>query len=428
MNEADVFEEMRSEEVQELLTRQPAWALRWSITVIGLTLVAIFYITWLVRFPDLVPASFTLTSVNPPKMALARSSGRLARLLVTDGATVSPGTALAYLESTGRHDEVLRLSQDLRRAWVLANSGELEKMSQLDLEHYHALGELQNSYQLFVQSHIQLRAYLAHGFFAQKRKLLQQELAGLQDLAQNIQEQRQLQQKDVLLAEEEYKIQQQLARQRVIAPIDLKHEESKLMARRLPYSQTGASVITNTAQKQNKEKEILELDNAVAEQRDRFLQALNTLQSATDEWMRTYVVRSPSQGQVRFPRRWQENQEIETGQELFYITPPHTVYLGEVQIPQQNAGKVKVGQTVLIRFASYPDSEFGLVKGTIKTIAELPSKDGSFLAEVHLPEGLVTSRGQRLAYKLGMTASAQVVTKNKRLLQRLFEQVAPTMY
>ena len=87
----------------------------------------------------------------------------------------------------------------------------------------------------------------------------------------------------LMLAEEEYKIHQQLARQRVIAPIDLKHEESKLMARRLPYSQMAASVINNTALKRSKQKEILELDNAVAEQRDRFLQTLNTLQSAADE-------------------------------------------------------------------------------------------------------------------------------------------------
>ena len=416
------FVEMRAEEVHDLLAREPSWFLRWSITLLALLLAAVFYGSWLIHYPDLVPASFTLTSVNAPKIAPARSAGRLERLLVAEGAPVAEGTPLAYLESTARHAEVAVLAQQLRQAWALASAGQLEQVARLPLEQFHQLGELQRAYQPFALAHLQLRTYLGQGFFARRRTLLQQEAGDLDALARNLAQQQAIQGHALALAEADYQLQQRLAQQKVIAPLDLQHEESKLLAHQLPYRQTGASRIANTVARRGKQQELLELDKTMAEQRDQFLQALNTLQSATDEWQQKYVVVAPSAGRVHMPLPLQENQQVTAGQPLFSVTPANTAYLGQVRIPQQNAGKVRAGQAVLIRFNGYPYQEFGLVRGTIKAVAEIPLEEG-FMAEVRLPNDLVTSRGRKLAYKLGMTASAEIITQDQRLLQRLFNQL-----
>jgi HlyD family secretion protein len=427
MPSATRFVEVRAEEVQDLLAREPAWFLRWSITLLGLLLAALFGGSWLIHFPDLVPASFTLTSVNAPKTALARTSGRLTRLLVHEGAQVPAGAPLAYLESTARHQEVAELNQTLRQAWTLASAGQLEQAARLPLERFHHLGELQGAYQPFALAHLQLRTYLAQGFFARRRTLLLQEAGDLRAMDRNLAQQQAIQGHALALAEADYRLQQDLARQKVIAPLDLQHEESKLLTHQLPYRQMGATRLANTVAQRGKQQELLDLDKALAEQRDQFLQALNTLQSATDAWERQYVVRAPSAGRVYLPLPLQENQQVAAEQVLFYVAPSHTAYLGQVRIPQQNAGKVRAGQAVLIRFNGYPYQEFGLVRGTVKSVAEIPLEEG-FVAEVSLPNDLRTSRGQRLTYKLGMTASAEIITKDQRLLERIFNPLVAVLH
>ena len=422
MHQTADFIELRSEEVQEVLARPPRWLLRWGITVVLLVLLAVFAGAWVIHYPDLVHASFKLTAANAPKAVLTRTDGKIVRLFVREGQTVSAGAPLAYLESTADHAEVLRLARELQAAWAVARQGRLEGLRQLNLSTYHQLGELQSAYQTFEQAHIQLRAYLAGGFYAQKKSLLHQELRDLQTLAQQLRQQRPLQARDAALAEEEYAVQQKLAAQKVIAALDLKREETKNIARQLAYQQTASALVNNATAQRAKQKELLELDKQVAEQRDQFLQALNTLQSATAAWQARYVLAAPVGGRVFFPGVVQENQAVATNQELFYVAPPSTQYVGELRVPQQNAGKVRVGQAVLVRFAGFPYQEFGAVRGHITAIADIPLKDSVFLARVALPTGLKTTYGKALAYKTGMTASADIITADRRLLEKLFYQ------
>lgn len=427
MNSGSDFIELHSEEVQELLTRPPKWLLRWGITIVFLVLVMLFSGSWLIHYPDLVRASFKLISTNEPKAVLTRTDGKLTRLFVQDGQLVRAGDRLAYLESTARHNDVLQLSDELRRAWKVASRGKLEMLSQLKLANYNHLGELQTTYQTFEQARIQLQAYLANGFYSQKKALLRQEIVDFQHLTENLQAQREVQERDIELAREDYAIQQQLARDRVIAPLDLKHEESKAIARKLPYQQTNSALINNQTAQRAKQKEILELDKQVAEERGKFLQTLTTLQSAVDAWKQKYILIAPVSGRISFLGTFQENQLLTLNQEILYVAPPSTDCFGELRIPQKNSGKVRVGQAVLVKFAGYPYQEFGGVRGRITTIADIPLKDSVFLAKVALPSGLKTTYGKKLAYKTGMKASADIFTDDSRLFEKLFYQVRKIM-
>jgi multidrug efflux pump subunit AcrA (membrane-fusion protein) len=417
------FVELRSEEMQELLARPPQWLLRWGITMVFLILLLVATGTWVIHYPDLVRASFKLQASNAPKAVVTRTDGQIVRLLVQDGQQVQAGEPLAYLESTASHNEVRQLTQELRTAWAIARPGNLEGMQRINLAAYHQLGELQSAYQTFEQAHIQLRAYLAGGFYSQKKAVLRQELGDLQLLAQQLQQQRKLQGQDARLAQENYETQQRLAAQKVIPALELKQEESKNIVRQLAYQQTASALVNNTIAQRGKQKELLELDKQVTEERDKFLQALNTLQSAAEAWQAKYVLSAPVNGRVYFTGVVQENQSVVTGQELGYVAPPSTGYVGELRVPQQNAGKVQVGQTVFVKFAGFPYQEYGAVRGHITAIANISFKDSVFLAQVALPAGLQTTYGKSLAYKTGMIASADVITADNRLLKKLFYQL-----
>lgn len=415
--------DLRSDEVQELIARPPRWLVRWGITLVALVLAGVLAGAWVMRYPDVVRASFKLTSLNAPKAVPTRTDGKLVRLLVADRAQVKAGQPLAYLESTARHEDVLRLMDELARAETHVRRNRLEALAALNLRRYPQLGELQGSFQTFEQAYGQLQAYLAGNFYSRKRALLGEEIRDLEALAENLRQQRTLQQRDQQLAQEDFDVQQALAEQKVIAPLELKREESKRLARAFPVQQTEAALIQNTVAQRAKHKEILELDRQATEQRDQFLHTLNTLRSAAEAWKARYVVTAPVAGRVVFPSFVQEAQHLTLGQELFYIAPARTAYFGELRVPQQNFGKVKVGQTVLVKFAGYPFAEFGAVQGRIESLAEVPVRDSVFLAKVTLPRGLTTTYGKRLSYKTGMSASAEILTDNPRLLEKLFHNL-----
>ncbi|WP_266366914.1 HlyD family secretion protein [Tellurirhabdus rosea] len=415
--------ELRSEEVHEILSRPPAWPLRWGITMVFAVVALLFTAAWVIRYPDLVKSSFRLTSVNAPKPVLARSEGRLVRLFARERLDVQAGTGLAWLENTADHAQLLRLEKVLINLQRTTRRGNLEPLRHLNLTTFHSLGEVQAAFQTFEKTHIELQAYLSNGFYARKRTLLQQEIRDLQALAQNLREQQAIQAQDMRLAQEDFDIQQSLARQKVIAPLDLKREESKNLSRKLPYQQTLSALINNETAQRAKQKEILELDKLVDEQRAAFIQALHTLQSTVESWKARYVVTAPMAGRVHFSVLLQEGHPVRNGEELFYIAPNSTAYYGELRVPQVNFGKVKIGQQVLVKFAGYPYAEFGAVRGRITAIAEVPLKDSVFLAKVALPNGLETTFHRRIPFKTGLSATAEIQTDNSRLLEKLAYQL-----
>lgn len=417
------YSSVRSEEVEELITRIPHSLVRWGTTVIFLLVIAFFIGTWLIRYPDVVSAPFRLTSVNAPKSIVTRSEGRLVRLFVQNGQNVQANQVMGYLESTAHHDEVLRLSNELNRAWQEVNADRLETLANHRLTDYRHLGELQPHFQVFEESLIGLQAYLTGHFYSQKKELLLKEIEDLKAMTDNLRQQQLLQQKDSRLAQEEYAVQKKLAEERLIAPLDLKREESKLLARTLPYRQTETIILQNQTAQRNKQGDLLILAQQVREYRANFLQRLNTLRSAVEEWKSRYVLTTSIAGRVSFPTLLEENQFIPNRTELFSVVPTGSDYIGLLTVPQQNLGKVKVGQSVLIKFAGYPFEQFGYVKGIITEISEVPLQDGVFPAKVTLPNGLVTTYHQKLRYRTGMVANAEIVTEDLRLLQRFLFQL-----
>ena len=83
---------------------------------------------------------------------------------------------------------------------------------------------------------------------------------------------------------------------------------------------------------------------------------------------------------------------------------------------------MKVGQRVLIKLDGYPFNEFGLVNGRITYLASIPTPNG-FLAKVALTNGLRTTYGKQLVFRNRISAQADVLTEDTRLLERILYQI-----
>ncbi|RDB07725.1 HlyD family secretion protein [Runella aurantiaca] len=420
---AALFEELRSEEIQEVLGHTPPWAVRWGNTLFLVILVGIIGLSWFIHYPELVIAPFRLTSDDVPKPVVAKTNGRLVKVWIKDNQHVQRGQLLAYLESTASHREVLTLEKQLETLAQWVQAQRFEALASFHPGDFRQLGELQADYQTFMQQFSETATLFANGYLLQKTNFLHAELTDLQQNREQLAEQLDIQKKELALAEKEFKMHQTLFAGKVIAPVEYNREERNYLAKQLPLKQLEMSLTGNRTAQTQKQKELAELSKQANDQKAQFAQALSTLRAAIGAWKARFLLIAPKDGLVSFAALWQEDQNVKNDEILFHIGASQKNYFGEAHIPQTNTGKVKPGQRVLVKFQSYPYEQFGIVEGKVQHIASIPSSDSTFRAIISLPKGLQTSSHKTLPFKNGLNASAEIVTEELRVAERMFYEV-----
>ena len=413
-----------SEAVRDYLEQIPSWLIRWGMAVIFGVLLLVVFGSWLIHYPTIVRSSFRLTSENAPKSVVAKTDRRLTKLFVSENQMVSAGEVLGYLESTASHSEVQRLYDDLKTLQNTVADNRFNDLSVFPAGQFTALGELQTAYQNFMQSYTQALSLFANGYYNKRKTYLHYELEDLEQNHSQLLDQHSMQNQDAELARKEFEINKKLYKDKVIAPLDIQHEESKYINKQLPVKQLSILITNNMTAQTQKQRELSELDRQATEQKTQFTQALNTMRSAVEDWQKNYTVQAPTDGKISFSTILQENQMLKANTELMYVGGEAGKYFGEVLILQTNFGKVKVGQRVLVKFQSYPFEEYGMIEGKITSVSQLPTPDRQFFqAIIELPNGLKTNYSKTLIYKNGMEASAEIVTEDLRLIERVFYQL-----
>ncbi len=413
--------ELRSSEVNEVLSKPPAWLIRWGITIFFIVLVLMLAVTWFIRYPDLVSGHLKIVSENLPKSVIAKTDGKLVKLLVNNGQMVQQGQKIAYLESTANHDEVLILSNLADSLVNLTAEEHFSAVYSVQIPPFFQLGELQKSYQAFQETFIRVKSFVGNGTYLQKRKMLENDFAQLHSLQSNLKNQLQNNQKDLALAEDELESQKRLQEKGYVSKNDYRQAMSKVLGKQQINEQMQSTMKNNVMSQNQKQQEILELDKTITEQKNALIQAMHTLKSDIEAWKQRYIAIAPTTGKVTFLQTLQENQLVKIGQELLYILPNGEGFHGEMNIGQFNFGKVKRGQEIIVKLQSYPYEEYGTLRGQIQSISEIP-KDSAYFVKVNFPKGLITSANKTIPFRNGMTASGEIITEDKRLIERFFKE------
>ncbi|QEC51471.1 HlyD family secretion protein [Anseongella ginsenosidimutans] len=416
--------EIHSDDIADIIGTPPSSLVRWGITWVFVVLVAIVALTAFIRYPDLVRAPVRINATNAPKAVIARMTGNLVNILVTEKDTVSQGQPLGWMESTADHRQVLALLDLLH--------GLRDSLLQ-EMDAAHAvieaptslrLGELQGSYQAFYQSYLNYRSAVGTGIYLKRRAYLLEDLRNIGLQRAQLEQQRDLQQREYALAEQEFERYKVLAEKEVISPSEYQKQRTVLLAKQHPLEQTETSLLANDASRTAKVKELADLDNQIAEEKSKFMQALNSLVSEMQQWKVQHVLSAPQRGMVVYAGIIQPHQHVEAGQEVFYVNPGSSDFFGEVNVPQYNMGKVKVGQEVLLKLDSYPFQEYGVLHGEVGQLNRVPYHDSVFLSRVD-----IQSEPDEGAIRLttGMVGTAEIITEDASLLQRLMRNVRLVM-
>ncbi len=412
--------ELRSEEVQEILTRVPNWMIRWGTVLIFGIILILFFVSWLIKFPDVIATQIIITTNIPPEKLVAKVSGKIEAILIIDKATVGTNEPLAVIENSANYKDVFKLSEALSK-------GELTKKIDFNEFKNAQLGEIESTYAIFQKESIadnlnsKLQPFQVNGS-AQSYEAIQ-----LRERLNLLESQKSINQNEMALQKIDLDRNQSLFQKGIIAAQELeKHKMTYLQVERnyksllSNISSLKSSLIelnrnskTNSI---NENKESVNLERNV-------IQAFYGLKKAIKDWELNYVLRTSIAGKVSFLQIWSENQFVSAGENVFAIVPTNqNGFIGKLKAPAQNSGKIKIGQDVNIRLANFPDREFGILNGQIKNISLTPDKDGNLLIDVSLPNGLKTSYKKQITFQQEMSGTAEIITEDLRLIERILYQ------
>ncbi|WP_313805989.1 HlyD family efflux transporter periplasmic adaptor subunit [Flavobacterium sp.] len=413
--------ELRSEEVQDILTKIPNWILRWgSLVILGIILI-LFMVSYIVKYPDTINAEIIISTSIPPEKIIAKTSGEIDVILVKDKAEVQTNVPLAVLKNSADYKDVFRLKS------VLDTISITKTEFPLHLFYNTNLGDLEAPFALFQKEYIasdlnkKLKPFLvestAQSFEGRQLNERLNLLINQKDINQSELE---LQKKDLNRYEQLYKkgiiSAQEIEKQRLQYLQAEKGYKSLLGTVSQLKSSLNELVRSSQATKINENKENVNLERSV-------LQSFYQLKKAIKDWELQYAFVSSINGKVSYLQVWSENQFIQSGETLFSIVPIDSKQIiGKLKAKAQNSGKITVGQEVNIRLANYPDREFGVIEGKVKNISLTPDKDGNLLIDVELPKGLRTSYNKSIEFQQEMTGTADVITDDLRLIERLLYQ------
>ncbi len=415
----------RSDIAQEIISRRPDFWEKWALIIFLVLLLSLTAGTWFIQYPDIIEAGAVLTGQNAPKEIVSKQTGKLTALFVKKNQQVKQGEILGWLESNADTKEVVALSARLDSGIKMLGEGQSGSIVGLFNKRFDNLGELQAGYQTFVAALQQYNDYLVNGFYFRKKELLHSDIASLQNMGEKVAQQKELTIKDNELARTTFEMNEKLFKEKVISAEEYRQAQSALLNKQKNDPQMEISIISQQSQIRDKQKEIDQLSHDILQQQQTFEQALQTLKSNVDDWLRQHTLQAPAEGTVVFALPLQQNQYLQAGKVLGYVNPSDSKYYTEIKLSQSNFGKVDTGMKVQLRFDAYPYQETGFVPGTLNYVSGI-AVDSVFLGTVRLDRGLTTNQNKIIPYKSGLKARVLIITKNMRLLERLYYSIVKT--
>lgn len=416
MNERKKIE-IRSEEVQEILSRPPRGLIRWGSTAICLIFAVFFTGSFFFSYPDTINCKITLTTSDPPVWIVSKSTGRIKELCVKDKQRIEIGTVIAVVENPADTKEVLGLEKQL--AQVRIDGHPIQNIKVRDIN----LGDIQNSYTSFVKAATQYNNSLMHNLYGQKIRSEEAQLPAYGEYIGSMSRQMRISDIQHRLAKNEYGREKRIYDSGLTSTSEFETAEQTLLGRRMSAEQMRSSLANARVQMAQVRNNINELKiqqaQEMKENETTLYAALQSVRNDIKVWRQTYLLASPVSGVLSYANIWKANQNVSAGDKVFSVTSRKKGFvLGKIQIPVAGSGKVRAGQRVNIKLDGYPYLEYGFLTGKISTVASMPDSE-VYMATVEIPSPLKTSYHKDVTMHGDLTGTAEIITNDMSVAERM---------
>lgn len=421
---------LRSEEVQEILGRPPRWIVRAGISVIFIVVAGLFVGSYFLKYPDILPATITVTTENLPAGVMAMTTGKIDTLAVAEKQTVKEGELLAVIRNPAKLEDVMVVKRMLEGA----DTVDVETHGRASLQNDASLqlGDLQSAYTAFDNALTDYRHFVETDYHNRKIAVIQKQIAAQKNLLQKTVNQLNISRKQLATAQKLFEIDSMLYSNAALSLVDYQSARNSLLQQLSSLESSKMSVDNQQMSILQSEQSIFDLEQQRIDEEQQLTSALTSakeqLAAQIRQWEQTYLLVAPCNGKVTFTKYWQKNQNVNAGEVLVTVVPDgDTQVVGKILLPQQGAGKVKVGQTVNVKLDNFPYLEYGMVKVCIRNISMVPvqvdENTKAYMLEVEFPENLVTTYGKELTFSQEMTGTAEIITEDLRLLDKFINPI-----
>jgi len=397
--------------------KPPSGILRLGTIIIFLIFILFILFSWFIKYPDTIPAPVEITTTNPPVTLVTKITGHIKSFFVKEREQVLTGQIIALMETTASLDEISLLKSTIDTI----KSPEL--LTYQLLPQFYNLGELQGYYGTFLKNLSDFNNYVKNDYYGNKIISLSDEITGIQEYIGRLGVKERLYAENQRLEAKKYNRDSSLFAGKVIPESELEQSHQALLRVNIELQQARLDHSAKSIDLAEKRQLLQDWRITRQEEREKFVTALResflNLKAQLNLWENNYLLISPIDGIVSFTKFWSANQSVVKDEPVVTIVPmvPGN-YLGRIDLKMQRSGKVKTGLQVNIKLSGYPYLEYGIVRGIVKSNSMVPSGD-AYVIDIELPDGLTTLYGYKLDFTQNMQGTAEIITENIRLLQKI---------
>ncbi|MEM9088572.1 MAG: HlyD family type I secretion periplasmic adaptor subunit [Cyanobacteria bacterium P01_F01_bin.53] len=409
-----------SEAIQSVLEQPPAQLPRYLIGV-GLAFTTFFGLwAWVGKMQEVSQAKGELAPLGETYKIQPATDGKVEKILIEEGEQVRQGQLLFKLDSELLESEVSRLEKTLKSdqqslAQVRSLMEKTRQENRAQQESVDASIQAQIATREQAQANTQTSQALVESIDSELaiREERLSRIATLEeqgaisreyvfDLEQGVREQGRT------LTQTQGNIEQSLAQ---IRQIDAEIEQKRAEAQQVSLT------AQQSLQKLTMEAETFQ--SSIDDTRNLLKQAQTRLAQSQ--------VRSPSDGMVSSLDIDNMGEFTQPGETLAEIVPDGMPLVLSAIVPPSKAGLIGTGMTTQIKLDAFPYQNYGVLSG--KVIAMSPDAKGNpetgsgYRVDIALEKDYVMHEQERVQLRIGQTASADIVVRQRRIIDLILEPI-----
>lgn len=405
---------------------------RWVAVAVVIFSALLFFFGYIIKYPDTVTGQIKINSTNAPVRLVANVSGNIQFLYFKARDEVKKGEYVAVLQNSA-------VTEDVRKIIAFVNSFDLNRPlseSVSLLPDKLSLGDLNLDYYTFLSALKSKHDYEKDNVFEKQKKMLSDDIEWKEKL---------INESDSILKTSQLRL--DISRRWFEKYSSQNTVDNKIISdREADVSKNEYLTLMQDLQSRKKEissirMQIMESQNRLnqldVEQKEKerqmqldLLASFHKLGDNIKNWEQKFVFKAPFDGKVEFLKFLTENQFVQAGEEIFGLVPEENNIFGQMLLPTAGAGKVKTGNRVTIKLDNYPYMEYGSIEGFVGSMSLVSQSQkfdqgtvNTYFVIIDLPQGLKTNYGEQLDFEHEISGQADIIVKERRLVERLFDNL-----
>lgn len=398
---------LRSEELQEVLSKMPHWIIRWGSLIMLMLVLLTLLFTYLIKYPDVYSAPIIIKATFSKEKLSCKNSGIIESIFFRNNDYVRAKTPIAVIYNSANYKDVFLL-KNITDTFNLKNNNfpfQYFKRSQL--------GEIENAFYEFKQKYSNYINY--------KIEVIDKDVRN-DDLVEKLQSQ-------LIFIEHKKKMYENKIRE-----LKKQHDGTRALISsnvnlKKDYEIERLVLIQLQKKYQELRLSISDLHIVISELRENTKpftykdyissrynanNALLILKTTINKWYKNYVLSTSIDGEILYNKNLSVGQVINQEDSAFTIIPINNEYSGKITVNSIDYTKFRIGQSVIIKIL-YPQNT--IIKSQIKSI--IFNNKNKISLYVELPNFVENECKDNHFICQEIMANADIIINEKRLIERI---------